>query len=151
MAIGARAVIAGIVVCVAGPVLAGCAPTVADGARRVFSVSEICPYESVAVRARGDLAPHAVLQGVSPPPGVSIDDVGDTYELSGCNKKVVMVCGNPVVSSHADPFSAQAAIDDNGMRLLVNTGTFTITRAVDVDGNRVSNVVVCQAATQSVQ
>lgn len=124
--------------------LAGCAPTVADGARAVFSTSQICPDDAITVRARGDVAPHSVLNGVTPPPGVNIDSVGDTYEVAGCNKKVLFVCGRPIVGSHADPFSAAVTQDQYGTELTLNTEYFALTRALDVDGRHVASAVVCQ-------
>jgi hypothetical protein len=131
--------------------LAGCAPTVADGARAVFSTSQICRADAITIRARPDLAPHAVLKGVTPPPGVDLDAVGDTYELAGCNRKVLLVCGRPVVGNHADPFSAAISQGEYGTELTLNTEYFALTRALDVDGNRVASAVVCQTANSTVQ
>ena len=130
----------------------GCAPSVADGAQTVFSTSQICPFASVTVKERSDLAPHSVLKSTDAPPGYTVDSVGRTYEVSGCNKKLLMDCANPVVGKHADPFSADfSRADDDEVFLSVNTDTFTITRAITTSGDRVSTVVVCQPATQSVQ
>jgi hypothetical protein len=147
---GGRDVIVGMFIAV-GLATAGCAPSVADGAQRIYSTSQICPAEGVTVRLRSDLPPHSVLKGVTPPPGVALDSVGDTYEITGCNKKMLMVCGHPIVGTHPDPFSAAATSDDDGIRVSLNTGTFTITRALSIEDDRVSTVVVCQPASQAAQ
>lgn len=153
MVFGRKGVVVGMAVFASALATQGCAPSVADGAKMVYATSHICPAEKVDVRLRSDIAPHTVLQGVTPPPGTSLDSVGDTYEISGCNKKVTMVCGHPIVGKHDDPFSADATEDEeDGMHLSLNTGYFAITRALSVDDNRVSSVVVCHpAATKTVQ
>jgi hypothetical protein len=130
---------------------AGCAHSVADGAVSVFSTTQICPYETIDIKARPDLAPHSVLKGVTPPAGVDLDSVGSTYEISGCNKKQLYVCGRPVNGKGTDPFSAAFSRQDDGVHLDLNTEYFAITRALDSEGNRVANVVVCQPANQTVQ
>jgi len=129
----------------------GCAPSIADGAQSVFSTSQLCPYEGITVRARPDLSPHAVLKDTPPPAGMNIDSVGGTYEISGCSKKLLFVCGRPVIGNGADPFSAGFSQQDDGPHLSLNTDYFAITRSLDTEGNRVANVVVCQPASQSVQ
>ena len=143
--------IATVVVGAAGLASAGCAPTVSDGAQSVFSTSQICPAASITVKARSDLAPHTVLKDTTPPPGVDLDSVGDTYEISGCSKKMIFVCGHPVVGNHPDPFSAGVSHAEDMTYLTLNTEYFAITRAISVDGNRVSTVVVCQPASPTVQ
>jgi len=139
------------VVAAAGLASAGCAHSVADGAVSVFSTTQICPYETIDIKARPDLAPHSVLKGVTPPPGVDLDSVGSTYEISGCNHKQLYVCGRPVIGKTTDPFSAGYSRQDDGVHLDLNTEYFAITRALDTEGNRVANVVVCQPANQTVQ
>ncbi len=140
------------VILVSGLTSVGCAPSVAEGAQRVFSTSQICPYESVTVRARSDLPPHSVLKGSSAPPGYTVDSVGQTYEVTGCQKTLVMVCGNPVIGKHPDPFSADfSRSDDDEVHLSLGTEYFAITRALTTSGDRVSTVVVCQPGGQVVQ
>jgi hypothetical protein len=85
-----------------------------------------------------------VLKDVTPPPGVNLDSVGDTYEMSGCDKKLLMVCAHPVEGAHPDPFSAGVKQGEYGTELSLNTEYFTLVRALSVDGGRVSSVVVCQ-------
>ncbi len=128
---------------------AGCGPTMNDGIRAVYSSSQLCTYAGVGAKARPDLAPHAVLQGVTPPPGVSVDSLGDTYELSGCGKKMLMVCGHPVVGNHADPFVVSVSPD--GIDMAFNTSNFSLFTSHSVEGARVTSAVVCQASTQKVQ
>ena len=129
----------------AGIASTACAPSVADGAARIYSVAEICPHDGVTVKGRSDLAPHSVLKGVSTAPGVNIDSITDTYELTGCGKKVLYVCGRPVIGNHPDPFSVAVwTPDDVGPRLAVNTPYFTETRAIDIDGDRIENMTTCQ-------
>jgi hypothetical protein len=101
------------------------------------------------VRARPDLAPHSVLKGVTPPPGVDLDAVGDTYEISGCAKKLLFVCGHPVAGNHADPFSA--GVSKDGIDMSFNTDEFTLITAHSVEGGRITSAVVCQPASQTVQ
>jgi hypothetical protein len=148
-----RNLVATMILAGAGVTLAGCAPTVADGARAVFSTSQICDHAGVTVKERSDLAPHAVLKGVAPPPGVELDSVGSTYEISGCGAKLVFVCGRPVVGQHGDPFSAEVTSSKGSTSTDVafNTRYFAITRSMGIDGNRVSNAVVCQPGSPTVQ
>jgi hypothetical protein len=114
-----------------------CAPSVGDGAARIYAAAEICPHDGITVKERSDVAPHTVLQGVPTPPGVDIDSITSTYEITGCGKDVLYVCGRPVVGNHADPFSVAVSTPDaEGPRLAMNTPYFTETRAIDVDGNR---------------
>jgi hypothetical protein len=122
-----------------------CAPSVADGAARVYSMAQICPHEGVTVKERSDLPPHSVLKGTPTPPGVDIDSVASTYEISGCSKKLLYVCARPVVGNHADPFSVAVTTPDDpdGPRLALNTPYFTETRAISIDGNRIANMAVC--------
>lgn len=122
-----------------------CAPSVADGAVRIYAADQICPHDVITVKERSDVAPHSVLKGVPTPPGVDIDSITSTYELSGCGKKMLYVCGRPVVGNHADPFSvAVSTPDDLGPRLVLNTPYFTETRAIDVDGDHIANMAACQ-------
>jgi hypothetical protein len=144
-----KAALATFVLAASSLAAAGCAPTVADGARSVFSTTHICPASAITVTTRSDLAPHSVLKGVTPPPGVDLDSVGSTYEISGCNQKVLFVCGRPVVGKTQDPFSAGFAYADDGVHLDLNTDYFAITRALDESGGRVSTVVVCQPGSQT--
>lgn len=124
-----------------------CAPSVADGAARIYSAAAICPHDGIVVKERSDLPPHSVLKGTPTPPGVDIDSVATTYEVSGCNQRVLYVCARPVVGNHADPFSvAVSNPDDDGPNLALNTPYFTETRAISVDGNRIANMAVCQPA-----
>ena len=123
-----------------------CAPSIADGAAQIYTVAQICPHEGVTVKERSDLPPHSVLKGTATPPGVDIDSVATTYEISGCSKKQLYVCARPVVGSHADPFSVGVSTpnDPEGPRLALNTPYFTETRAISIDGNRIANMAVCQ-------
>lgn len=129
-----------------------CAPSVADGAKRVYAAAEICPHDGITVHERSDLAPHSVLKGVATPPGVDIDSIASTYEITGCGKKALYVCGRPVVGNHADPFSAAVSTpDDLGPRITLNTPYYTVTRATDVSGDHIANMAVCQPATAPAQ
>ncbi len=127
----------------------GCGPTFNDGIRMVYASSQLCTYAGVSAKARSDLAPHAVLKNVTPPPGVAVDSLGDAYEVSGCGKTIVYVCGHPVVGSHADPFSASVSPD--GIDMAFNTSNFALYTSHSIEGGRITSAVVCQAATQSVQ
>jgi hypothetical protein len=131
--------------------LAGCAPTVEDGARQVYAVSQICPAAGVAVKARPDLAPHTVLSGATPPPPSDIDSVSETYEISGCAQKRLFVCAHPVIRKQSDPFSVALAYADDGAHLDFNTEYFELVRGLDVDGDHVESAVVCQPGTQTIQ
>ena len=131
--------------------VSACAPTVADGAQRVFSTTQICRADAVSVKARPDLAPHAVLEGVSPPPGLDLDAVGGTYELSGCNRKLLYVCAHPIVGNHPDAFSAAITQGEFGTEVSLNTEYFALTRALETSGGRVTSAVVCQPGTASLQ
>lgn len=130
------------------------APTVADGARAVFATSQVCTPDKVTVKERPDIAPHTVLPGVTPPNNQNLDAVGSAYEVSGCAKKLVLVCGRPFVDTPPpDPFSA-GVTHPNGNDwpdLSFNNEYWAITRAVDIDGDRVVSAVVCQPAKTSVQ
>jgi hypothetical protein len=133
-----------------------CAPSVADGARQVFFTSQICTDENTTVKARSDLEPKSVLKGVTPPAGVDLDSVGTTYEITGCNKKVIMVCGRPYVGNKGDPFSANPVqdkerVDKDFADPEFNTDLYTFTRAISIDGNRVSTGVVCQTGSVAQQ
>lgn len=130
-----------------------CAPSVADGAQRIYAAAEICPHDGITVKERSDVAPHTVLKGTPTPPGVDIDSITSTYELSGCGKDVLYVCGRPVVGNHADPFSVAVTSppDDDGLHLALNTPYFTETRAIDVDGNRIANMATCQPVSAPVK
>lgn len=129
-----------------------CAPSVADGAARIYSAAEICPHEGITVKARSDVAPHSVLKGTPTPPGVDIDSIASTYEIAGCGKKVLYVCGRPIVGNHADPFSvAVSSPDDLGPRLSLNTPYFTETRAIDVAGDHIANMTACQPVNAPAQ
>jgi hypothetical protein len=124
-----------------------CAPSVRDGAQRIYSVAEICPYDSVTATERSDLAPHTVLKSAPTPPGTNIDSIASTYQVSGCGKKALYVCARPVVGNHTDAFSvAVSAPADDGPHLVINTPYFTETRAIDVDGDRIANMAVCEPA-----
>jgi hypothetical protein len=130
------------------------APTVADGARAVFATSQICTPDKVTVKERTDLAPHAVLHDVTPPNEANIDSVGSVYEVSGCTKKLVMVCGRPFVDKPPpDPFSAGIEYPNgpDWADLSFNNEYFALTRSIDIDGKRVVSAVVCQPATASAQ
>jgi hypothetical protein len=129
--------------------LAGCGPTVVDGVRSVFSASQLCTAANVTVKARPDLAPHSVLNGVTPPPGQSLDSVGDAYEVSGCNTKRLYVCGHPFVGTHADPFSASVSPD--GIDMSFNTSDFSLFTSHDIQGGRITSAVVCQPSAQTIQ
>jgi hypothetical protein len=133
----------------------GCStPTVADGARMVFATSQVCTPDKVTVKERPDLAPHSVLPGVTPPNDANIDSVGSTYEISGCAKKLVMVCGRPYVDKPPpDPFSAGVTYPNGNdwADLSFNNEYYALTRAIDIDGDRVVSAVVCQPAKTSVQ
>ena len=124
-----------------------CAPSVADGAKRIYAAAEICPHDGVTVTERSDLAPHSVLKGAPTPPGANIDSIASTYELTGCGKKALYVCARPVVGNHVDSFSVAVSkpADDDGDHLVINTPYFTETRAIDV-GDRIANMAVCQPA-----
>ena len=129
-------------------------PTVADGARAVFATSQICTPDKVTVKERPDLAPHSVLPGVTPPNGQNIDSVGSAYEVSGCAKKLVLVCGRPFVDTPPpDPFSAGVTYPNGSdwPDLSFNNEYYALTRAIDIDGNRVASAVVCQPAKTAVQ
>jgi hypothetical protein len=123
-----------------------CAPSVADGASMIYAASETCGHEGITVKERSDLAPHTLLKGTPTPPGVDIDSITSTYELSGCGKDVLYVCGRPVIGNHADPFSVAMTSppDEDGLHLALNTPNFTETRAIYVDGNRIANMATCQ-------
>ena len=128
---------------------AGCGPTMNDGIRAVYSSSQLCTYAGVNAKARPNLAPHTVLPGVTPPPGVAVDALGDTYEISGCGKKILYVCGHPVVGNHADPFSA--GVSPDGIDMSFNTSNFALFTSHSIQGGRITSAVVCQASTQTVQ
>jgi hypothetical protein len=126
-----------------------CGPTKQDGIRAVFASSQLCPTGGITLKERPDLAPHTVLKDVTPPPGVAVDSLGDTYEVSGCGTKQILVCGHPVVGSHADPFSAVVSPDGNDM--FFNTSRFALFTAHSVEGGRITSAVVCQGSSQSLQ
>lgn len=129
-----------------------CAPSVAEGARRIYAAAEICPHDGITVSERSDLAPHSMLKGVPTPPGVDVDSITSTYEISGCGKKVLYVCGRPHVGNHADPFSAAVSTpDDLGPRITLNTPYFTETRSSEVAGDHIDNVATCQPVTAPAQ
>jgi hypothetical protein len=128
---------------------AGCGPTVTDGIRMVYSSSQLCTYAGVSAKARPDLAPHTVLPDLTPPPGVAVDSLGDTYEISGCGKKLLLVCGHPVVGNHPDPFSASVSPD--GIDMSLNTNNFALFTSHSIEGGRITSAVVCQASARTVQ
>jgi len=124
-----------------------CAPSVKDGAARIYAAAEICPHDGVTATERSDLAPHSVLKGAPTPPGANIDSIASTYELTGCGKKALYVCGRPLVGNHVDAFSVAVSNPaDDGNHLVINTPYFTETRAIDVDGDHIANMAVCQPA-----
>jgi len=127
----------------------GCGPTVTDGIRMVYATSQLCTYAGVSAKPRPDLAPHTVLKDVTPPPGVAVDSLGDTYEVSGCGQKLLLVCGHPVVGNHADPFSATVSPD--GIDMSFNTANFALFTDHNVEGGHITSAVVCQASPQTVQ
>jgi hypothetical protein len=132
--------------------LAGCAPTVEDGARQVYAVSQICDFTAVQVRERSDLRPSSVLQGVTPPPGVDLDSVGSAYELSGCGKKQIFVCGRPFVGKGTDPFSVvDESTPGQWGDVTFHTEYYALTRATHIADGRVPTAVVCQPAAATVQ
>jgi hypothetical protein len=138
-----------VLVCLVGLAGTGCyTHTVADGARAIFADSQLCTNAGITVTARPDLAPHAILKDVTPPPGVSLDSLGETYEISGCSfSKLLYVCGRPIIGTHADPFSA--AVSPDGIDMAFNTPDFTLLTAHEIEGGRITSAVVCHAATQT--
>jgi hypothetical protein len=99
----------------------GCVMSMAQGARTIFSQKNTCPSDRITVRQRADVPPHTLLAPQAsqpqPPPDVasdperlalwnkmhrdreaSIDDVGTTYEVSGCGQSVMYVCTHPNVA-----------------------------------------------------
>jgi hypothetical protein len=144
-----RDVFTSVATTVAALACAACGPTFTDGVRAVYSSSQLCTSANVTVKARPDLAPHTVLAGVTPPPGVALDSVGDVYEVSGCNRKIVYVCGHPVVGKNPDPFSA--AVSPDGIDMAFNTDEFALFTSHIVEDGRIKSAVVCQASGQTVQ
>ncbi len=101
--------------------MTGCAMSMAEGARHIFSEKNICPADRVTVHKRADIPPHTLLApqrtDQQPPPEVSadperlalwnklqqdrqatVDEAGTTYEVAGCGQSVMYVCSHPNVT-----------------------------------------------------
>ena len=126
----------------------GCGPTVVEDPLRLLGRAALHGRQRHG-QGRPDLAPHSVLNGVTPPPGQSLDSVGDAYEVSGCNTKRLYVCGHPFVGTHADPFSASVSPD--GIDMSFNTSDFSLFTSHDIEGGRITSAVVCQPSAQTIQ
>ncbi len=141
----------GVFVVSAGSASMGCAMPFPQGARTVFSQSFTCPEPGVSVTARPDVPPHMILghgaDGATqqPPPDVAadparlqmwmqmagqraaeIDTVGQTFQVEGCGKTALLVCGHPTV---ADVVTHNGAIVGS-MTTLVNNEVVSAVRCV---------------------
>jgi hypothetical protein len=116
-----------VVVTMLGIASAGCA-SLPSGAKSIFSRSYACPADRVIVTARPDVAPRSVVRvpaSSEPPPDVAadaerlrlwrsmhapsrdVDAIGAVYEVAGCDRRAMFVCGRASQDGRGDAFSME--------------------------------------------
>lgn len=135
---------------------AGCAASMAEGARKIFSEKNVCPPERITVQRRDDIPPHVLLapgqsQQPAPPPEVAgdperlalwqklhgeqaaaLDQAGTTYQVSGCGKSAMWVCRHP----------SQAEVATGGSGMIVGDESTTVGDDT-ITGTKVISAVEC--------
>jgi len=141
-----------------------------EGASQLFVRANACPAERVQVTPRPDLRPRVVIPPDPMPPVPAelandpervrlwqsqqprqpdLDAIGETFEVTGCNKTTLFVCAHPRNDGGSGPWSA--SVDSSNGITLYTESHADVPNTSSVDLDVVMSSVVCLPGTAVVR